>query len=85
MVYIKLIKKQAKLKYDVIEKTDTSDLISRIFNNIDNNLIGVVTGTADFCCVLFQVLGIIAILIRHIWWLGVLMIICIIPFIYISL
>jgi len=81
---IKLIKKQAKLKYDVIENTDTSDLISRIFNNIDNNLLGVVAGTADFCCVLFQVLGIIAILICHIWWLGVLMIICIIPFIYIS-
>ena len=61
-----------------------SDLISRIFNNIDNNILGVVMGSADFCSVFFQVMGIVSILIGHIWWLGVLMIICIIPFIYIS-
>lgn len=79
-----VVEKLGRLEYKHIENSSTWDLISRTINDSLGKLARGMNNLLDVLELTIRILSILIILITHVWWIGLIILILIVPLLYLA-
>ena len=79
-----LIQKQARTSFPLLEDAETLDLISRVCGKAEGQIMAIFNSGIRIIRLGIQVIGILFLLVTHIWWIAPVFILSAIPIIFIA-
>ena len=79
-----IIQKHARTSFALLENPETLDLISRVSENTEGQIISMFNSSVGIVRLIIQVFGISLLLVTHVWWIVPLFIISAVPILFIA-